>query len=95
MRREAQEIIPGLWLGPFQASTNLAMMNSLRITHVYVVRPSHSSAFRDPWLMASLCIRDRKEAGLIFPRFPTEFRYKTLDISDNTVRFPIQGAARH
>ncbi|KAK1924169.1 phosphotyrosine protein [Papiliotrema laurentii] len=65
MRREAQEIIPGLYLGPFQSSVNLAMMNSLKITHV-------------------LCIRDRKEASLIFPRFPTEFRYMTLDISDNT-----------
>jgi serine/threonine/tyrosine-interacting protein len=36
MRREAQVIIPGLWLGPFQASTNLHLMNSLRITHVCV-----------------------------------------------------------
>lgn len=34
MRREAQEIIPGLYLGPFQSSVNLAMMNSLKITHV-------------------------------------------------------------
>ena len=34
MRREAQEIIPGLYLGPFQASVNLGRMKSLGITHV-------------------------------------------------------------
>jgi hypothetical protein len=32
-----------------------------------------------------LCIRDKKEASMIFPRFPTEFRYMTLDISDTMV----------
>lgn len=63
MRREAQEIIPGLYLGPLQSSLNLGRMNDLGITHV-------------------LCIRDKKEASMIFPRFPTEFRYMTLDISD-------------
>ncbi|WVR06973.1 hypothetical protein IAU60_004010 [Kwoniella sp. DSM 27419] len=65
MRREAQEVIPGLYLGPFQSSLNLDRMRSMGITHV-------------------LCIRDHKEARFIFPRFPTEFRYMTLDISDNT-----------
>lgn len=35
---------------------------------------------------ASLCVRDGVEARLIFPRFPTEFRYLTLDISDSGVR---------
>ncbi|UOH79244.1 hypothetical protein LQV05_000239 [Cryptococcus neoformans] len=30
-----------------------------------------------------LCIRDQKEARLIFPRFPQEFKYMTLDISDH------------
>ncbi|ORX36740.1 phosphatases II [Kockovaella imperatae] len=65
MRREAQEVIPGLFLGPFQASVNIHRMNALGITHV-------------------LCIRDRREASMIFPRFPTEFKYLTLDISDTT-----------
>ncbi|WVQ80651.1 hypothetical protein IAT38_002756 [Cryptococcus sp. DSM 104549] len=65
MRREAQLIIPGLYLGPFQASLNANKMRAMGITHV-------------------LCIRDHKEAKLIYPRFPTEFQYMTLDISDNT-----------
>ncbi|ORY34070.1 phosphatases II [Naematelia encephala] len=63
MRREAQLIIPGLWLGPFQSSTDLRRMHSMGITHV-------------------LCIRDKREAALIYPRFPTEFRYMTIEISD-------------
>ncbi|OCF40341.1 nuclease I [Kwoniella heveanensis CBS 569] len=65
MRREAQEILPGLYLGPFQSSTNLDKMRMMGITHI-------------------LCVRDQKEARLIYPRFPTEFKYMTLDISDNT-----------
>ncbi|KAL7421681.1 hypothetical protein Q5752_003450 [Cryptotrichosporon argae] len=64
MRREAQLIVPGLYLGPYQASTNLHRLHELGVTHI-------------------LCVRDSKEARLIFPRFPTEFRYMTLDISDS------------
>ncbi|ODO08110.1 hypothetical protein I350_03694 [Cryptococcus amylolentus CBS 6273] len=64
MRREAQLIIPNLYLGPFQASLNAAKMKAMGITHV-------------------LCIRDRREERLIYPRFPQEFQYMTLDISDN------------
>lgn len=36
MRREAQLIIPNLYLGPFQSSINLARMKSMGITHVSV-----------------------------------------------------------
>lgn len=34
MRRECQEIIPGLLLGPFQASKSLEVLNSLGVTHM-------------------------------------------------------------
>lgn len=34
MRREAQEIIPGVFLGPIQASTNLNRLKSMGITHM-------------------------------------------------------------
>jgi serine/threonine/tyrosine-interacting protein len=34
MRREAQQILPNLYLGPFQASTNLARLREKRITHM-------------------------------------------------------------
>jgi len=34
MRRECQEILPGLLLGPFSASKSLETLNSLDITHM-------------------------------------------------------------
>jgi serine/threonine/tyrosine-interacting protein len=34
MRRECQEILPGLFLGPFVASKSLPMLQSLAITHM-------------------------------------------------------------
>ncbi|GMK55333.1 hypothetical protein CspeluHIS016_0203890 [Cutaneotrichosporon spelunceum] len=64
MRREAQAVLPNLYLGPFQAGTNLERLREKRITHI-------------------LCLRDSVEARLIFPRFPTEFIYLTLDVADS------------
>jgi hypothetical protein len=37
MRRECQEILPGLLLGPFVASKSLETLQSLNITHMYSV----------------------------------------------------------
>ena len=36
MRRECQEILPGLLLGPFQASKELDRLQSLKITHMWM-----------------------------------------------------------
>ena len=38
MRRECQEILPGLLLGPFQASKSLDTLQSLGVTHMYATR---------------------------------------------------------
>jgi len=35
MRRECQEILPGLLLGPFTASKSIKTLHALRITHMY------------------------------------------------------------
>ena len=35
MRRECQEILPGLILGPLQASKSLDILRGLGVTHVY------------------------------------------------------------
>jgi hypothetical protein len=35
MRRECQEILPGLLLGPFTASKSIKTLHELRITHMY------------------------------------------------------------
>lgn len=37
MRREAQEIIPGLYVGPYQSSRDLGKLQQLGITHVCCV----------------------------------------------------------
>lgn len=34
MRRECQEILPSLYLGPFQVSKNLDILQSMSITHM-------------------------------------------------------------
>ena len=36
MRRECQEILPGLILGPLQAAKSLDILRGLQVTHVYV-----------------------------------------------------------
>jgi hypothetical protein len=44
MRRECQEILPGLILGPLQAAKSLDVLQGLGITHVYVppsIPPAH------------------------------------------------------
>jgi len=38
MRRECQEILPGLILGPLQAAKSLDILRGLGVTHVYVLR---------------------------------------------------------
>jgi len=38
MRRECQEILPGLILGPLQAAKSLDILRGLGVTHVYVPR---------------------------------------------------------
>ncbi|PPQ99189.1 hypothetical protein CVT26_014112 [Gymnopilus dilepis] len=77
MRRECQEILPGLLLGPFVASKSLETLLSLGVTHMYARSATRPSAF-DP-----VCIRDAKEAFSVKPRFPERFTYMTLDVEDN------------
>jgi serine/threonine/tyrosine-interacting protein len=45
-RREAQEIIPNLYLGPYQSSNKLEVLLGMGITHMYVNR-WHMHADRD------------------------------------------------
>ena len=81
MRRECQQILPGLLLGPFVASKNLQTLRSLNISHmyatVYVFLCLHTLT------PDSVCIRDAKEAFSVKPRFPEQFTYLTLDVEDN------------
>lgn len=47
--------------------------------------PAHRGPCHCGSANARLCLRDRLEERLIFPRFPTEFRYFTQDVSDSGV----------
>lgn len=86
MRREAQLIVPNLYLGPFQTATKLAKMQDLGLTHVCVLF-FHAHEFESSTTDAvfRLCVRDRREKSLIFPRFPDHFVYYVLEISDDPV----------
>jgi serine/threonine/tyrosine-interacting protein len=89
MRHQCQEILPGLLLGPFQVSKNLASLKELGISHMYAFclqalahRPELS--FTPSCSLAhSVCIRDVKEAFSVRPRFPESFEYLVLDVQDS------------
>ena len=44
MRRECQEILPGLFLGPFVASKSLETLTSLKVSHMYVDDSSQTAS---------------------------------------------------
>jgi serine/threonine/tyrosine-interacting protein len=83
MRRQCQEILPGLFLGPFVASKSLETLNSLQISHMCVLREKMAHRSLTRILPHSVCIRDQKEAFSVRPRFPEHFRYLVLDVQDN------------
>ncbi|KAG8701215.1 hypothetical protein FRC08_004219 [Ceratobasidium sp. 394] len=81
MRRDCQEIIPGLLLGPFQTSKSLERLTELGVTHMLV--PFLSFCCPILSIGRSVCIRDVKEAFSVRPRFPDRFQYLVLDVEDN------------
>ncbi|PWN49892.1 phosphatases II [Violaceomyces palustris] len=48
MRRDCQEIIPGLYLGPLESSKSLTKLQSLGITSVLILRAPHEEPFLRP-----------------------------------------------
>lgn len=54
MRREAQQIVPGVYLGPFQASTSLSNLRNLGITHM-CVPPGEGPTILERWIQAISC----------------------------------------
>ncbi|CEQ39306.1 SPOSA6832_00830, partial [Sporobolomyces salmonicolor] len=76
MRREAQEILPGLYVGPFQPSWKLPILQRLGITHILCIaesRESHLFTARFPEHITYLIqeIRDADDQNLIriFPQY--------------------------
>jgi len=75
MRRECQEILPGLLLGPFQASKSLDILRKLSITHIVCIRDvkeafSVKPRFPDLFSYLVLDVQDNEEQNLIrvFPQ---------------------------
>jgi len=78
MRRECQEILPGLLLGPFQASKSLEILQKLSISHIVCIRDlkeAFSVKPRYPELFSYLVldVQDNEEQNLIrvFPQAKT------------------------
>jgi serine/threonine/tyrosine-interacting protein len=75
MRRECQEIIPGLLLGPFQVSKQLPTLQKLGVTHVVCIRDVKEAftvkpRFPEMFQYLVLDVEDSEEQNLI-RLFPT------------------------
>ena len=75
MRREAQEILPGLFVGPYQSSRSLDTLHALAISHIVCIsdrREAHLVKPRFPhdFVYLSLEVRDAQDQNLIrlFPQ---------------------------
>ncbi|SCV72319.1 BQ2448_3856 [Microbotryum intermedium] len=75
MRREAQQILPGLFIGPFQPSWNLQTLARLGITHILCIAESREqhlfrAKFPDRFMYLILEVRDADDQNLIriFPQ---------------------------
>ncbi|KAF8583323.1 phosphatases II [Ramaria rubella] len=70
MRRECQEIIPGLYLGPFQVSKSLETLQHLGITHIVCIRDAKEAfsvkpRFPERIRYLVLDVEDSEEQNLI------------------------------
>ncbi|KJA21158.1 hypothetical protein HYPSUDRAFT_140942 [Hypholoma sublateritium FD-334 SS-4] len=70
MRRECQEILPGLLLGPFVASKSLPTLESLGITHIVCIRDAKEAfsvrpRFPERFKYMTLDVEDNEEQNLI------------------------------
>ncbi|KDR82613.1 hypothetical protein GALMADRAFT_238018 [Galerina marginata CBS 339.88] len=70
MRRECQEILPGLLLGPFVASKSLDTLLSLGVTHIVCIRDAKEAfsvrpRFPERFKYMTLDVEDNEEQNLI------------------------------
>jgi len=75
MRRDCQQIIPGLLLGPFQVSKSLEKLEALKITHIVCIRDAKEAfsvkpRFPDRFQYLVLDVQDTEDQNLI-RMFPT------------------------
>ncbi|KIK01918.1 hypothetical protein K443DRAFT_678056 [Laccaria amethystina LaAM-08-1] len=70
MRRECQQILPGLLLGPFVASKSLQTLRSLNISHIVCIRDAKEAfsvkpRFPEHFTYLTLDVEDNEEQNLI------------------------------
>ncbi|GJE97202.1 phosphatases II [Phanerochaete sordida] len=70
MRRQCQEILPGLLLGPLQASKDLNTLQSLGVTHIVCIRDAKEAfsvrpRFPEQFKYLVLDVQDSEEQNLI------------------------------
>ncbi|KAF7797392.1 hypothetical protein EIP86_008587 [Pleurotus ostreatoroseus] len=70
MRRQCQEILPGLLLGPLQASKSIETLKEHRITHILCIRDAKEAfsvrpRFPDQFVYMVLDVEDNEEQNLI------------------------------
>ncbi|PPQ67990.1 hypothetical protein CVT25_000470 [Psilocybe cyanescens] len=70
MRRECQEILPGLLLGPFVASKSLDTLLNLHVTHIVCIRDAKEAfsvrpRFPENFKYMTLDVQDNEEQNLI------------------------------
>lgn len=87
MRRECQEILPGLLLGPFVASKSLETLQSLGITHIVCIRDAKEAfsvrpRFPQQFTYMTLDVEDNEEQNLI-RLFPAAKKFIDDAISRN------------
>ena len=90
MRRECQEILPGLLLGPFVASKSQETLTSLGVTHMYVlilfsmarIRSTGSALFDLAYVYEMS--RKRSLLNLVFP-IGTNTSYWMLKITRSRI----------
>ncbi|EPQ54744.1 phosphotyrosine protein phosphatases II [Gloeophyllum trabeum ATCC 11539] len=70
MRRECQEILPGLLLGPFQVSKSLPTLQGMGVTHIVCIRDAKEAfsvkpRFPEHFVYLTLDVEDSEEQNLI------------------------------
>jgi len=87
MRHQCQEILPGLLLGPFQVSKNLASLKELGISHIVCIRDvkeafSVRPRFPESFKYLVLDVQDSEEQNLI-RLFPTAQQFINAALSQS------------
>ncbi|PAV17287.1 phosphatases II [Pyrrhoderma noxium] len=98
MRRECQEIVEGIFLGPFQASKSLESLRSHGITHILCIRDTKEAfsvrpRFPDQFTYLVLDVQDNDEQNLIqlFP-LARHFIDEALDKGDEYSYTAMEGS---